>query len=148
MPRKRTTTITEEQVERIVELRLNRVPVRRVAEEVGCNKDTVTKHWRRYLDGLTEERTQRLAEKQSEMLARLDHIAAISRMSAVRAANDPNLSPEERHRAAARFLSQERQTLRDLARVAGFEAPIRVAATLANQMSEEEADRILSEMGL
>lgn len=145
--RKRTSEITEEQHERIVELRLNRIPVRTVAEQVGVAPNTVTAHWRKYLNELTAERTERLSEKQSEVIARLDDVARMHRQGALRARSDERLDPVERQRAEARHLAGERQALKDMAGVAGYNAPIRVATTIGHEMTEAEAERILAEFG-
>jgi len=146
--RKRTAAITEEQIERIVDMRLNRYPVRVVAEQVGVAPNTVTAHWRKYLAELTAERTERLADKQSEVIARLDQVALMCHRGALLARQDTSMPVEERHRAEARHLAAERQALKDLAAVAGYTAPIRVAATIGHTMTEDEADAILAEFGM
>lgn len=133
---------TPEQIEQIVELCLDRVPVREIASRVGCNKDTVTKHWHRWLDESTETRRAEMERKRSEVIARLDSTAAKARKGWVQAGFMDDAS--DASKAQARFLAEERQALIGLARVAGYDAPIQVSGRV--ELSDDEAREALRKL--
>lgn len=131
--------LTEEQRDRIVELRLNRHSVRDVAAEVGCSTNTVTTHWNNWLEESGRERRDELERQRTELIARLDSNAALARKGALLARTDEDL------RAEGLMLAAERRALVDIARVAGYEAPRRISVEPAATMSEEEAAAVLAE---
>ena len=137
--------LTEDESDRIVELCLNRVPVRRIADEIGCSKNTVSAHWHRWLDETAVERREQLERHRSEQIARLDSAAALARQGAVRARVASGMDPADRARAEARFLAEERQAIRALCTIAGFDAPIRIAASF-DTMTDDEAQAILDRL--
>lgn len=145
MPRsKRTQNMTEDEIERIVELKLDRVPVRQIAADVGCDKATVQLHWSRWVEDTRPERREPLEQKRAEVIARLDSVATMARRGAVRARTG-GMDEADAARAEAKFLAEERQALRMLSQVAGYDAPIRVQASF-DTMTEAEAKAILDEL--
>ena len=138
--------LDSEQVERIIELRLDCVPVRQVAEIVGCNKATVVSHWHKWLDETTEERRADLERKRSEVIERMASVAVAARRGAVRARVSRDMTPDERAKIEARYLAEERQALTNLSRIAGFDAPTKVVTSFTPEMSDEEASKILAEL--
>lgn len=135
--------LTLEEIDRIVELKLNQVPVRAIATEVGVAANTVVDHWHKWLDATTEDRREQLERHRSATIARLDHVAVNARRGAIRARTSSGLSEDDRARAEVRYLAEERQALRALSTVAGFDAPIRVTGSFTT-MTEEEAAAMLA----
>jgi transposase-like protein len=144
MASKHAKRVSEEDVERIVELRLNRATYVQIATEMGMAKNTVMDHWHKWLDRTTEERRAKLEQHRSEVIARLDSVATLARRGAIRARANRDLEPAERTKAEARYLAEERQAMRELSRIAGFDAPTQIRTTFVPEMSEAEADAILS----
>ena len=133
-----------EKQDRIVELKLARIPTRTIAEQVGVAPNTVTKYWHDYLGSIDGDRKAAHDRKQAEMIARLDSVAAEARRDLVRVEASKTMTDDEKHRARARHRSEERQALRQLAQIAGWEAPIRVQAQVGVEtMSEEKAREIM-----
>ena len=145
MPPKPPRDLTEDQIDEIVRLRLNAVPVRQVAAEVGCNKDTVTKWFNRWLDETSVERRTQLDREQSRVITRLVSLADDARRQTVRVRADLTAEPAARWTAEARFMQAERSALRDLSTVAGFDAPKRIEMAAAVTMTEAEALAILGD---
>lgn len=144
MASKQAKRLTLDEIDRIVELRLNRITYRQIAQEVGCDKDTVADHWHKWLDRTSDERREHLERKRSEVIERLDSVAANARRGALRARAE--LPADEAAKAEARFIAEERQALIGLSKVAGYDAPTRISTTFVPEMSEEEAARILAEL--
>src|SRR6056297_3477693 len=139
---KHAKRLTPDEVDRIVELRLNRITYRAIADQLGCDKDTVALHWHRWLDSSSEERRAELERKRTEVIERLDSTAANARRGALRARGE--LPPDEAAKAEARFLAEERQALIGLARVAGYDAPISISGRV--EMSDDDAREALRKL--
>lgn len=144
MASKQAKRMTPDEIDRIVELRLNRATYRQVAEVVGCDKDTAADHWHKWLDATSEDRRAQLERKRTEVIERLDSTAANARRAGIRARSE--LAPDEAAKAEARFLAEERQALIGLARVAGYDAPIQIAGRV--EMSDEDAREALRKLPL
>jgi hypothetical protein len=136
--------VTEEEIERIVELRLNRFPYRVIASELGMMPNTVMNHWHKWLDETTEARRAELERHRSEVIARLDSVATAARRGAINARQNSEMDPTERTRAEARYLAEERQAMRELSRIAGFDAPTQIRTSFVPEMTEAEAEAILN----
>ena len=106
--------LTEDQKDEIVRLRLNAVPVRTVAKQVGCNKDTVTKWFNRWLDATSDARREELERERSRVIARQVSLADDARRETVKARQSSEGDVAARWAAAVRFMQVERQTLSDL----------------------------------
>ena len=137
--------LTEAEIEQIVELKLNRVPTRQIATQVGCAPNTVTLHWHQWLRSTGDERREYLDRKQSEIIGRLDSVATLARHGAIRARGSARMDDADRARAEARYLAEERQALRALSTVAGFDAPQRVSVELFETIDDAAAQKIIDE---
>ena len=82
--------LTPDEIDDIIELKLDRVPVRDICTRVGCAIETVLRHWNAWLDDASEERRTKLERHQTEIMVRLDHIAADARRGARRAQTSPS----------------------------------------------------------
>lgn len=112
--------LTPDERDRIVELKLNRVPVRAIAEQVGCATKTVQDTWQRWLEETADERAGRLESTREELIQRNERIATDARLGVMRSRRDSDTSAE------VRFLAEERAALREIARLTGSDAPARV----------------------
>ena len=106
-PRKK---LTPDEEDRIVELKLQRVPVRSIAEQVGCAPLTVQRCWNRYLAQRVKERTSDTQAQVEQILAQLEQNATDSRRMFQRAVKDADST------AATRYLEAERRALAELAK--------------------------------
>lgn len=134
--------LSPDDIDRIVELRLNRITYKAIAAEVGCDKDTVAVHWNKWLDATSEERRAQLERKRTEVIERLDSTATLARRAAIRARSE--LPADEAAKAEARFLAEERQALVGLARVAGYDAPIAVSGKV--ELTDDAAREALRKL--
>lgn len=125
-------SLTPDERERIVELRLQRVPVRAVAKDVGTTTTTVTRVWQKYLEERTTARKQDMDRQLSEVLARHEQIAIDARKLYLRSLKEGNLSQ------ANAFLGQERGALTELARLGGLD-PTRIEMSGALNVQVERA---------
>lgn len=103
--------LTIEEKERIIELKLQRVSVRKIAEDVGCTLQTVQSTWNKYLKTRAEERRATSDRQFEEAIARLEQNAIDSRRGYQRSLKDDDLG------AATRFLAQEQRALVDIAKL-------------------------------
>jgi hypothetical protein len=145
-----TKRMTADERDEIVRLRLNAVPVRAVAQQVGCNKDTVTSVFNAWLDETTDERREQLERERSRVITRLAAIADDARRKAsdigARRGSD-DTSDADLWVAESRYMHAERQAWKDLATVAGLNAPTQIAMAGGFQMpTEAEAAAILAEL--
>ena len=136
--------LTPDEIDRIVELRLNRISYRAIAEQMGCDKATAMLHWHKWLDDCDADRRANLERRRTEVIERLDSAAATARQGAIRARSQ--LDPIEAAKAEARFLAEERQALLGLSKVAGYDAPMRVGVAWVPEMTDAEAAEILANL--
>ena len=115
--------ISEDQYEQIIEMKLNRVPVRKIAVAVGCAVNTVTYHWREYLAEHSQERLAEVERTREELIQRQHRISIDARVGAMRAQREDDKVAE------TRFLAEERNALREIARLTGSDAPARIEHT-------------------
>jgi transposase-like protein len=133
--------LTPDERERIVELRLNRVPVRTVATEVGCQTKTVQAVWKRWLDETSAERSASLERTREELVQRHERIATDARLGYLRARRDNDRAAE------VRYLAEERNALREIARLTGADAPVQVAHThVTLDALDAEISRLAAEL--
>ena len=116
MPEGSGRRLTEEEEERIVELRMERVPVRTVAQEIGCQTNTITACMRRYHKSRAAELSTSLDEFRAELIDRQVKIATDCRQGAQQARK---FNDAAAHRG---YLAEERATLKEIARLLGLEA--------------------------
>lgn len=99
----------------IVELKLQGVPVRKIAAQLSCSPTTVTGTWRAYLEEHPETLTLNLEAERLEALSRLERIADDAHAAYETALRSDELS------AARAFLSEERNAILSKAKIAGFD---------------------------
>lgn len=130
--------LTPEDHDRIIEMKLNRVPVRSIAQEIDCSPRIVQDHWNRYLADTAAERAARAETLRVEAVARLEQIAADCRLGALRtrAANQ--------HTNCIRYLNAERATLVAIAQIEGVGEPLKVehSGTVEVSPAEEQQKAI------
>ena len=112
--------LTPDERDAIVEQRLNRVPVREVAASLNTTTKTVVEVFKKWLSESAAERNAELESVRELLIQRQDKIATDARLGALRskAAADPA--------SEARYLAEERAALREIARLAGADAPTKV----------------------
>lgn len=140
MPRKR---LTPDEHDRIIELKLDRVPVRSIAEQVGCTLQTVQRTWHKWLADTAEERSAALEATREELIQRQQRIASDARKGAMLARGSNQPANE------VRFLAEERAALREIARLTGSDAPTKVEQTgpsLQVLYIREEVDGVSTEL--
>jgi acyl-CoA reductase-like NAD-dependent aldehyde dehydrogenase len=115
--------LTPEERDRIIELKLDRVPVREIAELVDCTVTTVQRTWHAWLDSTAKERAGKLERVRQELIQRQQRIASDARRGAARARGEGKAADEQR------FLAEERAALREIARMTGSDAPTKIEQT-------------------
>ena len=144
---KKARRLTDDEREQIVRLRLNAIPVRKVAADVGTSKTTVTQVFHAWLDETTVERRESLERERSRVITRLERIADDARIGANAGIRDKSLDTVDRVNVLTKYMQQERQAWAQLATVAGYNAPQRVEMSGGLTLpSDEEAARILAEI--
>ena len=131
------STITIEETEEIVRMKLDGVPVRDIGEHVGVNKDTVTRVWRDWLDETRPERRAELEQQRTILIGRLWRLADRARASEA-ACTDADV--------ARKWAAEERQALRAVSTVCGFDAPIKLQTSTFEVRSEAEAAAALKKL--
>jgi hypothetical protein len=119
--------LTPDESARLIEMKLDRVPVLRIAEELGCSTATVQTRWNKWLEDQEKELGEKARRHHQLVLERLDKVAADARaghrlaLNMVGRDDDGNeyLAPDLS--AAARFLAEERQAMKEYARLAGMD---------------------------
>lgn len=123
--------LTVEQKQNIVDLRLAGVTVRQIQDQTGHSTNTVQKVWSDYLTQSAVDRRDEVEARREELILRHERIADRARLEAAkfrrkvdqesgRVLEDGNPS------AYARLLREERDALREVARLTGADAPVRV----------------------
>jgi acyl-CoA reductase-like NAD-dependent aldehyde dehydrogenase len=115
--------LTPDEKDRIVELKLDRVPVREIAQLVDCTVTTVQRTWHAWLDSTARERASKLERVRQELIQRQQRIAADARRGSARARQEGKAGDEQR------FLAEERAALREIARLTGSDAPTKIEQT-------------------
>lgn len=103
--------LSPDEQDKIVELKLQRVPVRQIATQVGCATLTVQRTWKTYLAERVRERNEDTAETMEVILAQLDQNATDARRGFQRALRDRDMP------LATRYLEVERRALSELAKL-------------------------------
>ena len=135
MPEGSGRRLTDEEEERIVELRLERVPVRTVAQEIGCQPNTVTECMRRYHKTRAAELSSTLDEVRAELVDRQTRIAIDARQGAQQARKYNDVSGH------VRYLAEERATLKEIGYLLGLQT------TPALQISGQDGGPIQTDVG-
>ena len=118
MPRGHVLTPDERQT--IIEHRLNGVPVRAVMQVTGHASQTIVNVFRDYLADTMDERREALEQTRLGLVERHEDAAFTARREAMKA-------KDEGDRAGfARCLREERDSLREVARLTGADLPVKV----------------------
>ena len=112
--------ITQDTIDQIIELRLRGVPVREVATTVGVTTKTVVDRYKRWLAETSEERTAELELVREELIQKHRRAALDARRGVLRAQNEAD------YRMEATYLSEERNALKELAKLTGSDAPAKI----------------------
>jgi phosphoglycolate phosphatase-like HAD superfamily hydrolase len=118
MPKGNVLTLDERQT--IIEHRLNGVPVRAVTQLTGHAAQTIVNVFRDYLDETKQERADELEQVRATLVARHERAAFTARLEGEAAKQDKDRS------AHARYLREEREALREIARLTGADRPVQV----------------------
>ena len=112
--------------------------MREVAKRVGTTPLTVQRHWHKWLRATAEERAGALEEAREEIVQRLTQLADDARRAFTAA-----LSVDDQS-AAARWADQERQALKELARIQGLDiANINLSGGTDNSLSVIWRDEVV-----
>lgn len=103
--------------DRIIDLRLNRVPIRAICAEMDLPTPTVADVWQEWLEESAAKRSESVATVRAEAIARLERIATDARIGAASARKAGLAS------IAARCLGIERAAVMDAAKLDGFTEP-------------------------
>ena len=112
--------LTPEQRQTIIDHRLNGVPVRAVVQLTGHASKTVVNVFRDYLTETANERREELEQIRAGLVERHERAAFIARTQGDKARDDGDTA------AHARYLREERDSLREVARLTGADLPVKV----------------------
>jgi len=125
--------MTPDEIDRIVEMKLDHATEKQIMAEVGIQGRTVRKHWRAWLASQAEERAESIAVEREQISARYERIALHAARQYLAAVAD------DRHADARGYLAEQRQALKELARVQGLEAPVRQEVTVHGDLDQRLA---------
>ena len=114
------TNLTPDQRQNIIEQRLNGIPVAAVIQQTGHARQTVINVFRDYLSETREERAQEIEQVRQSLISRHEQAAFTARVEGQKAKQDGDVSGH------VRYLREERDSLREVAKLTGAEAAVRV----------------------
>lgn len=114
--------LTDPQRQAIIEARLSGVPVRIIRDETGHSNDTIVAVYRDYLADAEPTDAAELAQLRWSMIHRHEEAAYAAREEGKQARESGDRP------AHARYLREERDSLRELARLTGTDGPLPVAS--------------------
>jgi hypothetical protein len=118
MPKGNVLTPDERQT--VIEHRLNGVPVRAVVQLTGHASQTVVNVFRDYLEETRQERADEVEQVRQSLVTRHERAAFTARI-------EGEAAKQEGDRVAhARYLREEREALREIARLTGADRPVQV----------------------
>jgi hypothetical protein len=112
--------LTTDQRQKIVDLRLAGITIRTVAEETDHAPQTVQRVWREYLAGRAQDRRDEIEAHHQELIERFVTQAQEAREEALLCRREGD---RVGHRA---YLREEREALREVVKLTGLDAPLRV----------------------
>jgi DNA-directed RNA polymerase specialized sigma24 family protein len=113
-------TLTPDQRQTIIEHRLNGVPVRAVAERLEHSSRTVVNVFRDYLEETKEERADEVEQVRQSLVSRHEQAAFTAHECGEAAKREGDKTGH------ARYLREEREALREIARLTGADRPVQV----------------------
>jgi hypothetical protein len=109
---------------------LSGVTVRQIQDQTGHSTNTVQRVWSEYLRASAVDRREEVEARREELILRHERIADRARVEAAkfrRVVNRDGVVTDEGNPSAyARLLREERDALREVARLTGADAPVRV----------------------
>ncbi len=114
--------LTDPQRQAIIEARLSGVPVRTIRDETGHSNDTIVAVYRDYLAEAEPNQAAELAQLRWSMIHRHEEAAYAAREEGEQARESGDRS------AHARYLREERDSLRELAKLTGADQPLPVTS--------------------
>jgi hypothetical protein len=128
--------LTPEQRQAIVDHRLNGVPVAAVIQMTGHARQTVINVFRDYMSEHADEHRAEIEQVRVMLVARHERAAFTARVEGERAKQDGDTP------AHARYLREERESLREIARLTGAESAVKLDVSgeiTVNVQQEREA---------
>lgn len=119
-PMARGTSLTPDQQQTIIEHRLNGVPVATVIQLTGHARQTVINVYRDYLAATADERREEVEQVRAGLVDRHERAAFTARIEGEAAKQNGDTA------AHARYLREERDSLREVARLTGADLPVKV----------------------
>lgn len=116
----RGNVLTPDQRQAIIDHRLNGVPVAAVVQMTGHGRQTIINVFRDYMTEHAEEHRAEIEQVRVMLVARHERAAFTARVEGERAKQDGDTS------AHARYLREERDSLREIARLTGAESAMKV----------------------
>ena len=114
------TNLTPDQRQNIIEQRLNGIPVAAVIQQTGHARQTVINVFRDYLAETRQERADEIEQVRQSLITRHEQAAFTARVEGQKAKQDGDTQ------AHVRYLREERDSLREVAKLTGAEAAVRV----------------------
>lgn len=112
--------LTDEQRTEIIVHRMNGLSVRAVERLTGRARNTIVDVFREWREETAADRTEELAQQRDVLIGRHEDMAVEARTAAADAKDAGDRA------AHARFMRQEREALREVARLSGADLPVRV----------------------
>lgn len=139
MPRGNVLTPDERQT--IIEHRLNGIPVRAVVQMTGHASQTIVNVFRDYLAETVDERRAEIEQVRAGLVDRHERAAFTARLEGEAAKQRGDVT------AHARYLREERDSLREIARLTGADLPVKVqvSGSVDVNVTVEDARRRLTE---
>jgi dsDNA-binding SOS-regulon protein len=114
--------LTPAEEHEIISRRLAGETVRDVATAVRRNPSTVQTIYKRFLDGETERLSEEREAERTHLILRYQQLADTAQRQIVAELAEAEPNPQ----AIGRYMAEERQALREIARVTGADAPTKV----------------------
>lgn len=107
--------LTQAEIDKIIEMASQNIPYRTIAAEVGCTKDTVSKHWRAYKAEKGKEIRLHHEEIVGEAAARFEKDVEDARLAFLQAKKDRDMTNMDR------FLNTAIRAKTALAKIQGID---------------------------
>lgn len=137
MPKGRVLTPDERQT--VIEYRLNGVPVRAVSSLTGHSTTTIVAVFREFMAETAAERAEVIEQVRASLVERHEDAAFTAREEAKQARRDKDRV------GFARCVKEERDSLREIARLTGADLPVKVELSGRVDVTVEDARRRLTE---
>jgi len=112
--------LTRSEKDDIIEQRLRGVPVMTIAKRTGHSHTTIVKVYKQWLEDTAQDRADELDGIRATLVQRHEQSAFVARAAGEQARQNGDTS------AHARYLREERDSLREIARLTGADLPVKV----------------------